>query len=757
MKKIILFNLIVVFFTLKLVAKYQTIGVEWDFQDQPQHWLFSDEQKYNGPKKYIELAEVKKMLYAKNFQSCASIALKIYPQFDELAHWIALQGIDCLTRQLNENPIWINPLLIQWFDLLSKNYNADNSNRFFMMDSGAKEWSLFLSQIVNHAKLDSKFKWRVAQYMFPLRDELSRNAKSELFKSLSDFATKNSHKDLAKSYLLKSDLTASSNMAAAPINVGAPSAASPASKFIQEPNGSKSEEEQLYLKFIEAINKAFWNQVPDYGIDYLENYPGGVKAQFISEKLINQYLSFINNGSFDQKTQINQWRMKMGKAHSDRLEDWARVLHRQGDFEGALHFALKALQRDEGSSSGAALLFIAGRCQYFLGRYDEALKNFDQLLSRHSGYGERIEVKFRRALVFIRQQKWEKADLALSEIINTSDAKSYGLSALYWLIRIREKYQTGTTDELYKLMQDKYYLTYYGLKLSSEKNNQNLSLNTIFNGGGSSSGNMNVKENFIFSELEKKAYDNSKILSAAGWYLEAQRELSQVLPVQSPQQKVLAAYIMAQNFSYPIIFSWATELFDSTPLMRNLGLLSLVFPFPFRTWIENEVKKYELSPYLIISLMRQESAFNLKAESTAQAQGLMQLIPATVQEVSQDLKMKNVTMEDMYNPQINIKFGTYYLAKVIRQFQNNVSVGLAAYNAGPQRLKRFFDGRPDLLKASDLSQADIWSDLWVEELPWLETNLYVKSILRNALVYQGLEKSNLEVMSPVWANLVSKK
>ncbi len=90
---------------------------------------------------------------------------------------------------------------------------------------------------------------------------------------------------------------------------------------------------------------------------------------------------------------------------------------------------------------------------------------------------------------------------------------------------------------------------------------------------------------------------------------------------------------------------------------------------------------------------------------------------------------------------------------MIKQFNGNVSVGLAAYNAGPQRLKKFFEYRPEVENPDLLSQSDPWSDFWIEELPWLETNLYVKSILRNRIIYQLLDQGSFELPDPVWKDL----
>lgn len=725
-------------------AKIQSVQLQWKPSSQPTHWLFEGSQKFQGPKNLSDLAEIKKLELAKNYSACAEKTYKALNRHRDLAHWILMEALTCINRANEIDSDWKHPIVMDWYEKVLN--EPELFQETMVRDELVDEWYRLSVNIVQNSKWDQKFRWKVANAIYPLREELPKSFKAEFFRSLGVLTSLSGFKDLAKTYSQKADqVTKESNGKEAKSSLSSGSNG----KFLPDPaTGGKSKEELLFLKFNEALTRNFWGQVADYAVDYLEKYPGGVKANYVSEKLINQYINFFTNGSSDQKVHINQWRLTMGKAHPSKLEEWARVMHRQGDFEGALSLALKALTTAEGGPVGAPLLYIAGRCQYFLGHYDEALKLFDKLLERHTGYSENTEVRFRRGLIFLRTEKWAEADKAFADLSSAPDSKSYGLSALYWLIRVREK-QGAKTDDLLKIMQDKYYLTYYGLKLQAEKNNQKVQLDWP---------KMEpMSETFYFSELEAGSWSRVQQLIQAGWYLEAQRELAQVFSFQTQSQKILVANVLAQAFSYPTVFTWAVEFFDQDPSHRTKDLLNMAYPFPFRDWIETETKKYDLSPYLIISLMRQESAFNLKATSTAQAQGLMQLIPATVHEVAQDLKMKNIIMDDMYNPPINIKFGTYYLAKVIRQFQNNVSVGLAAYNAGPLRLKKFFEGRPELLKVENLSQADVWSDLWVEELPWLETNLYVKSILRNAIIYQLVDKTSLELPNPAWSNLSLQK
>jgi soluble lytic murein transglycosylase len=714
------------------------IPLVWKSDYNPNHWLFTQKQQFKGPNKLADLAEIKKLEFNKNYEGCAEKTFKIFSKYPDLTHWLVMQGLACVNRAVESDANWNSPIIKDWFKKVK--VSSDLFEEIFLRDELLFQWNQFLISVLKKPKVNQKLKWEMADHLYQYRDTLSASMRADYYRALSDLVTQSGFKDIAKIYIARADKLVSG------VNGGSNS------NTIKNNSGSSSVkpqeaalEDTAFQSFIDLFNKSSWLPASEKGIEFLDLYPGSARAQVINDKLIGSYNNFFDKNS-QEKSTLENWRSNLSKAHPSRLEEWARLCHRRGDFEAALVFATKALVTEEKSSVGAALLYITGRSQFFLGKYEDALESFDKLLVRHSGYSENTEVRFRKALIYLRTEKWTEADKFLSEIY--TEKKSYGLSALYWLIRLREK-RGQNTDDLYALMQEKYYLTYYGLILAAEKKNQKITFDWPTAEP--------FKEQFFVTDNEFSSWTRAQKLIQAGWYLEAEKELNAVFSTQTQPQRAILFQIYADMFSYPTIISWATELFDAAPNWRNKEMLSLVYPFPFRDWIELETKKYGLSPYLIVSLMRQESAFNLRAMSSAQAQGLMQLIPLTVQEVAQDLKMKDVTMADMYHPPTNIKFGTYYLAKVIKQFANNISIGLAAYNAGPQRLKKFFEGRPEVLKQELLSQQDPWSDLWIEELPWLETNLYVKSILRNAIIYQVVDKKDVEVGRPVWSTLINGK
>jgi soluble lytic murein transglycosylase len=151
--------------------------------------------------------------------------------------------------------------------------------------------------------------------------------------------------------------------------------------------------------------------------------------------------------------------------------------------------------------------------------------------------------------------------------------------------------------------------------------------------------------------------------------------------------------------------------------------------FPQLYWQEvTEATQFAgLDPWLVLGVIRQESAFNPRAVSSADARGLMQLLPSTGREVSQRIGLEGFRNDLLFDPLLNVRLGTQYLSRLTDTHRGNLIPTLAAYNAGPGRVKQWL---------KDLSTAD-W-DEFIERLPFAETRLYVKSVLRNYGVYQRL-------------------
>ncbi len=132
---------------------------------------------------------------------------------------------------------------------------------------------------------------------------------------------------------------------------------------------------------------------------------------------------------------------------------------------------------------------------------------------------------------------------------------------------------------------------------------------------------------------------------------------------------------------------------------------------------------------LLLAVMRQESAFDAEATSSAGARGLMQIMPSTAKQLARTLKMP-FAPEKLTDPQYNLTLGSYYLSDIIGDFNGSYVMGLAGYNAGPSRvrawLKAYGDPRTGAIDMID----------WIELIPFQETRDYVQRVLENLQIYR---------------------
>jgi len=152
-----------------------------------------------------------------------------------------------------------------------------------------------------------------------------------------------------------------------------------------------------------------------------------------------------------------------------------------------------------------------------------------------------------------------------------------------------------------------------------------------------------------------------------------------------------------------------------------------LFPRPFWTDLRKNAELNGFDPYLIASLIRQESEFNPGAVSHANAWGLMQVLPGTGKLVARDLRMRRFRSEQLLSPTTNLQIGSRYFRQMVDRFGGRVEYALAAYNAGSHRVDQWLQ---------DGQYRDV--EEFVESIPFTETREYVQAILRNAAIYRRL-------------------
>ncbi len=200
-------------------------------------------------------------------------------------------------------------------------------------------------------------------------------------------------------------------------------------------------------------------------------------------------------------------------------------------------------------------------------------------------------------------------------------------------------------------------------------------------------------------------------------------------------QDALAQYQLALHFRDIGLYRQSIAAADTlmrlspakTPSKLPAFIARLIYPTYYADLVMQHATEMGLDPLLIFSLIRQESLFEPFAESFAAANGLMQVIPSTGQEIHGDLNWpENYTTADLQKPYVSVRFGTHYLNKQRRFFNGDLYAALAAYNGGAGNSliwKERSAGDPDVFFAS---------------INFEETQRYIRTIAANYAIYHRL-------------------
>ncbi len=174
-------------------------------------------------------------------------------------------------------------------------------------------------------------------------------------------------------------------------------------------------------------------------------------------------------------------------------------------------------------------------------------------------------------------------------------------------------------------------------------------------------------------------------------------------------------------------WGWYAQAITTGTELRIFDDVAALYPRPYLDLVSSASQQAGVEESWIYSVMRRESAFRPDARSSADALGLLQLLPSTANLVARRNGLPQPSRADLLNPSRNIPLGALHLAEVRDKYNGNWLFGLAAYNAGPGALRRWFPPR------------DMEPDVWMENIPFNETRGYLQRILMHVAVYEHQE------------------
>jgi len=252
----------------------------------------------------------------------------------------------------------------------------------------------------------------------------------------------------------------------------------------------------------------------------------------------------------------------------------------------------------------------------------------------------------------------------------------------------------------------------------SGRRTQSAGTQTQAGGAQTQSGGSKAQTN-TFSPQEARSYIDG--LLHFGLYNMIYPRIVAVYPSISAEEALRIARMLADEGRYADSIRVIRFSLKNQEDAATKEQLELLYPRPWQEIVSKYAAEYRLPEYLLYALVRSESFFQPQVVSGAGAVGLTQLMPATASDIAKKLKVTDYSLTD---PEINIRFGAYYLAEMIRRSDNRIMPACFAYNAGISRVRGWQK------KAQGLPE-----DIFLESLEYAETRDYGRKILSAAAVY----------------------
>ena len=156
-------------------------------------------------------------------------------------------------------------------------------------------------------------------------------------------------------------------------------------------------------------------------------------------------------------------------------------------------------------------------------------------------------------------------------------------------------------------------------------------------------------------------------------------------------------------------------------------IMKKLYPLKYSEYVEKYAEEYNMDKYMVYAIIKAESNFKKDAKSSSGAKGLMQLMDATAEEMANKIDTSVAEEESLFDPEKNIMIGVRYYSELLDMYEGNMLLALTAYNAGIGNVNSWITQGIIKKDGSD-----------IENIPYKETNMYVRKIINNYKMYQKI-------------------
>lgn len=407
----------------------------------------------------------------------------------------------------------------------------------------------------------------------------------------------------------------------------------------------------------------------------------------------------------------------------------------EGDAQKALQWTLKAQEKFKGGKGEAVALFSQARINIAQEDWQNAIRDLNSLRSMNdlggktiAGGTDQVEVTFLYGLVL---EKSGRFDEAIDVYLTIKD----GL----------RNYYGGRASERLKALAKNEKLA--GKRRIIEQRFKPISPDvSIPNGRIVEYGRKNIRQIPEKTRSHKTLADELLFL---GLYDEATPELETALRDDlSKNTGSLSDFPRDSAFTLAVFYKRGEMAHRAIsyiePLWKNVPgdypvefipreQLELLYPKPYQESLVKYGRENQVDPRFLLSIMRVESRYQADVKSYAAARGLMQFISTTATEMANQMKIENFNQDDLYDPPTAIRFGSHYIAQILKDFPNQTPAVAASYNGGEDRMMRWFK-----------RSKSVDHDRYVPEVVFSQTKEYVFQVMASYRVYQMLYDENLK-------------